>query len=582
MLTLQAANSQYELQQKIAVTTTAAVNKLWGNVSDNFDSSWAGVRSDVLTLVENGRLAAVTTAVGYTDQVLSELGQSAPAVGQIIPAAFVAFAPDGTDMGELLDTAVIRSKMAVKAGASSAEALQTGNKWLTGALLTVMADTSRQVVAADIAHRPLVTGYIRMLNGPSCARCVLLAGKWFRWNQGFDRHPRCDCRHVPSTDEQAMKDKGYISDPYEYFRSLSVRDQERTFGKLEAEAIRDHGADIYRVMNVKMRGLGTVKGNLKYGTPNKRTVDDILAHDVDRKFVIENLKYHGYITGPQTAGGNILGRYNIGFGQLGKGGAARAASDATTNALVTGIRDPLNRYTMTAAERRLYDAHYKYEYATRTGTLARSVGQNSADIYTQSQKATAAQISQLRSALEKQLAKLENAPSSVRILADKLGYSSAKLGNVPNVSRFTRPLGAQTKTGGAGGGFKPPSGPVSGFSDGFIEPNSDDLQHILDGDAYGGGHRFGANMKKSEFPQGWDEAKLVSVAKEIQHRAVFSGKTIEAGPFEDTIDGVKIRMLLERDEETQKLFVSTMIPVAGDGVTVWSSGKRKAKPLREN
>lgn len=35
-------------------------------------------------------------------------------------------------------------------------------------------------------------GYVRMLTPPSsCDRCVILAGRWYRWNQGFERHPMC-------------------------------------------------------------------------------------------------------------------------------------------------------------------------------------------------------------------------------------------------------------------------------------------------------------------------------------------------------------------------------------------------------
>lgn len=390
-------------------------------MTDNFDESWTAIRPAMLNLVYNGRLAAATTSATYTPQVLAETGQVAPAVGAVIPAAFVQATPDGRDVGSLLDTAVIRSKMAVQNGATTSEALQTGSKWMTGTLLTMLADTSRQVVSADIAQRSAIGGYVRMLNTPSCSRCVILAGKWFKWNEGFLRHPRCDCRHVPMASEAFAQANDYQVDPYAYFNSLSVKEQERLFGKNEATAIREYGADIYRTMNVKTRGLGTAKGNLKYGTPTKRTVDDILSRDTSRQFVIENLQYHGYITGPQTPGGNILGRFNIGFGQLGKGGVARAASDASTQALVTGVRDPLNRYTMTAAERRLYDAHYFYNYASTTGQLATSVGMNTADMYVPQKLATPDDLDRLKAALDLQISKLPNQPGSVRRLAGLLG-----------------------------------------------------------------------------------------------------------------------------------------------------------------
>ena len=420
MQTLQAATDHYLLQQKISVSTVSGAKKLWNRMGSDFDTSWRTIRPEMLTFVQTGRMAAAVSAASYTPQLLAETGQALDSVGQIIPAAFVAYAPDGRAMESLLDTAVIRSKMAVAGGATATEALSAGGKWLTGTLLTVMSDTGRSVVSADIIQRPKVGGYVRMLNTPSCSRCVILAGKWFRWNEGFQRHPKCDCIHVPAATEKFAKEQGYVSDPYEYFKSLSVKDQERLFGKNEAEAIREFGADIYRVMNVKMRGLGTTKGNIKFGTPTKRTVDDILSRDPSRQFAVENLQYHGYITGPQVTGGNILGRYAEGFGQLGKGGNARAASDAIATARATGLRDPLNRYTMTAAERRLYDAKYKLDQA-RLGIYPSSVGQNSADIYAPTKTVTPEQLAIFEGAYANEIAKLPTASPSVLNLARVLG-----------------------------------------------------------------------------------------------------------------------------------------------------------------
>ncbi len=95
-----------------------------------------------------------------------------------------------------------------------------------------------------------------MLNPPSCSRCIILAGRWYRWNEGFRRHPRCDCQHIPASESVAGDMR---VDPYETFRSMTLEEQERTFGRSQARAIRD-GADIYRVVNINQRGLATAKG----------------------------------------------------------------------------------------------------------------------------------------------------------------------------------------------------------------------------------------------------------------------------------------------------------------------------------
>jgi hypothetical protein len=110
-----------------------------------------------------------------------------------------------------------------------------------------------------------------MLNPPSCSRCAVLAGKWFGWNAGFQRHPRCDCRHIPSL-EVDKYDHLFSGD--KYFHSLpsaeelaakhpdltvkmrqqaGLYSQEDIFTQAGAKAIRD-GADVTQVVNAR-RGM---------------------------------------------------------------------------------------------------------------------------------------------------------------------------------------------------------------------------------------------------------------------------------------------------------------------------------------
>src|SRR5699024_4678625 len=231
----------------------------------------------------------------------------------------------------------------------------------------------RQAAGVDIVARPQV-GYVRMLNPPSCSRCAILAGKWFRWNAGFLRHPNCDCVHVPSTAGSlaAAKSEGLIADQYEYFNSLSESEQDDVFGKADAQAIRD-GADMNQVVNAH-RGMtrngnftseGTLRGwasqNLKTG--QKRMTPELIYNMAgSREEALELLRHHGYLLDRgQVPNVDMLRRE--GYGQMGAGGRRRAASEAVERARQTGVRDPNSRYTMTAAERRLHDARRAYEIA---------------------------------------------------------------------------------------------------------------------------------------------------------------------------------------------------------------------------
>lgn len=384
-------------------------------MTPDFDPSFNAVRDQMLNVVEVGRAAAAASSLAYLPAVLEETNQDAAPAGIVSTDRLLETAPDGRTMDSLLGESTIHAKGLVGRGVSASDALEGTGKWLSGVLLTVMADTGRGVVSADIAQRPAITGYVRMLNPPSCNRCVVLAGKWFRWNEGFQRHPRCDCRHIPAA-ENAADD--FRTDPYAYFKSLDATTQEKTFGRIEARAIRD-GADIYRVVNIGQRGLGTAKSAVRYGTPSRMTLDDIFRTAGTRTNAIKLMEREGFITGPQKVGGNILGQVE-GFGQFGKGGKARAASDAVLKARTTGVRDPLNRYTMTAAERRLYDAKVRLDVG-RTGVWPQSIGANSADKYTRPNPITPAQMRLLEQQYQDELLKLPNAPTSVRQLASLLG-----------------------------------------------------------------------------------------------------------------------------------------------------------------
>lgn len=410
-----AAADQYRAQQRITGVATSAVGRLWTRMTDDFDLSWSKIRPQVERVVEAGRNAAVQTALPYTSAVLAEIGEESDPVGELAPTLFLASAPDGRDVMTLYDTGVIRAKQAVAAGMAASDALKLAGRWVSGTTLTVLGDTRREVYAADIVSRPTVTGYVRMLNPPSCKRCAILAGKWFRWNDGFQRHPNCDCVHIPASEDRGGS---MLTDPYEYFDSLSEADQDRIFGKNDAQAIRD-GADIYRTVNIRDRGLGTAKAARKYGTPSRYTIDDILEMSGgDRAKAIRLMQAEGYIlprgqTRVQRSPGVRMDAEVLAAGR-GRGVYSMGGQQFTTaraqryDAAASGVRDPLARTTMTAAERRLYDAWYQLEYARMNGVVPRSIGLTHADVASGSLgiPATASEMARLEAALQRQIAKV--------------------------------------------------------------------------------------------------------------------------------------------------------------------------------
>jgi hypothetical protein len=87
---------------------------------------------------------------------------------------------------------------------------------------------------------------------------------------------------------------------------------------------------------------------------------------MSREQTLAELQRYGYILpGGQNPTGVIRGQAE-GFGALGRGGTRVGARNAVLLARETGVRDPRIRATMTAAERRVFDAQANWD-AIRAG-----------------------------------------------------------------------------------------------------------------------------------------------------------------------------------------------------------------------
>lgn len=340
---------------------------------------------------------AAQGGVEYVPAVLEQTGQDVGNMLAAAPAAFAVANRDGAPVERVLHTSVIRAKEAVAVGFSAHAALLEARKFLDVAVPSLIADANRGAVQATLTTTP-VTGYVRMLNPPSCRRCIPLAGKWFRWNKGFQRHPGCDCRHIPASENKAGD---FLTDPYEAFNGMPEAEQDRIFGKKQAQAIRD-GGDIYKVTNAARFDRNHVRRG-----GGRMTLDEIYADAGSSKTrAVELLRQHGYITGPQQV--HQRAERFTGIISMPRAGSAR---ERVLSARTSGVRDPLDRATMTAEERRLFDAVYRREYARRNGVVPRSIGPNSADVVSGSRgiPLTADRWVQLDEAVQRQIGRIDKA-----------------------------------------------------------------------------------------------------------------------------------------------------------------------------
>ena len=247
----------------------------------------------VAGIVAAGQLVRAVQAAAYLAALTDEFGMAAPqATPQ--PRAIAGVSADGRALEAVLGFAAVRAWTMLDAGADYATANTSGAASLTRIVANETTQAGITAESVGMVGQPEMVGYVRLLNTPSCGRCAILAGKFFKWNDGFDRHPGCDCVHVPAADQSdAMSGKppwsaNLVNDPKAYFDSLSTAEQNRYFGKAEATAIRD-GADMNKTVN-----LTTRKKRRSSGLSVPRSIDRLIAGK-SRDEAIDVLVRTGYL-----------------------------------------------------------------------------------------------------------------------------------------------------------------------------------------------------------------------------------------------------------------------------------------------
>jgi hypothetical protein len=272
--TLTAASEAYTVQAQIAAAAVAAVRRLRNPTA-----------VQIAQLLVAYQLLAAQQGASAVPAVLAQQGLSSAASATVAAQALAGLTSAGYPLSTMFDTITSPAQLAML-------------------VASTVQDAGRNGASLQMAVTPSVTGYVRMLNPPSCSRCVVLAGKFYRWNEGFERHPQCDCRHIPSTENLAGD---LTTDPMAYFESLTPAEQDATFGAAGAQAIRD-GADMGRVVNARRNGgvrkaqiLGREAFTTSVGTGRARRGARLMPETIyaiageDRAEAIRLLRVHGFI-----------------------------------------------------------------------------------------------------------------------------------------------------------------------------------------------------------------------------------------------------------------------------------------------
>lgn len=233
--------------------------RLWRQMdADDLDGSWERVGPRVEQATSAVVAANLAGASGLTNKLARTDGMAGDA---LLPEAFAGVDGSGRSLGGALRGAVVTTKQAIGVGTSIADAMIAGGSYLALMVKSAIADLERSGSMTAATGKGYVR-YVRLVNPGACSRCAILAGS-DRFSSDFQRHPACRCSTVPVRD--GAMPSGFITDPSDYFDSLSPAEQERVFTKAGAEAIRA-GADPVAVVNARsganrkpMSGVTTYK-----------------------------------------------------------------------------------------------------------------------------------------------------------------------------------------------------------------------------------------------------------------------------------------------------------------------------------
>lgn len=230
---------------------------------------------------------------------------------KVTPAAFAGVASDGRPLASLLAQPLIETYTQLGAGVPTDLALSRGMDSMDRILATQVHDAAREAGQVQMTAIREITGYQRLVEPGACDRCAILAGRIYRYNASFLRHPACRCVGVPVTDATAPP-----RNDRELFDAMSVAQQNRSFGLAGAQAIRD-GASPQRVVNAR-RGMSTVQtaSGRNVAAPQRLYGQDLLTTTAgarpgrprlmpagiyqiagdDRGLAIDLLQTHGYLS----------------------------------------------------------------------------------------------------------------------------------------------------------------------------------------------------------------------------------------------------------------------------------------------
>lgn len=245
--------ARYEQVSTVVRSVVARVQQLWKGMSAAAveDDLEGAAGAAIVAAVAEGQLTVADAAQAYIAAQMAAQGGSAVAEATLVAAAFAGIAPDGGPLETLLFLPAIGVRQRLAAGLSPEEAMLGGLADMARYASTAVADSARSADQVAMAAHPNCVAYMRVVQLPACARCIILSGQTYSRSEGFLRHPNCDCQTLPLRE----RDWAGVPTPKQLISRMSERERRRVFTVAGARAI-EAGADVGQVVNAR-RGMST-------------------------------------------------------------------------------------------------------------------------------------------------------------------------------------------------------------------------------------------------------------------------------------------------------------------------------------
>lgn len=167
---------------ELSRATGRAARTLWAQADpEDLERSWLALLARVIALVTAGQLTAARQAQPWLQRTLpGELAQ-----GEIQPERLAGVSGDGRDLAGLLMEPVYVTLNRISRGFTQALSIASGAAFLEMLARTLVADIGRAADLVGMIARPGITSYVRVVELPACARCILLVEPRVRAERGL-------------------------------------------------------------------------------------------------------------------------------------------------------------------------------------------------------------------------------------------------------------------------------------------------------------------------------------------------------------------------------------------------------------